>query len=119
MGQAVKLIANAVDNDILSDQEIRDVEVPSVVQMAASGATVDDQVGLRLGKSIIFPDGNINIEESADVLHGFGSGRDTLVESIVIGPGKLRLPIVVVTAEVQVLVQVDPLDPTFAISGQA
>jgi len=117
MGQAIRLISNAADNDILSDQEIRDVLVPSVVSMAASAVAESDRVGLRLGKTLILPDSQCNIEESADVLHGFQSGRDTLVDKIVIGPGSLRLPTPTVGTELQVLVQVDPLNPEFAISG--
>lgn len=117
MGQALRLIGNAANNDILSDQEIRDVLVPSVVSLAASATAESDRVGLRLGKTIILQDGQCNVEESADVLHGFASGRDTLVDKIVIGPGSLRLPTPTVGTEMQILIQVDPLDPQFAISG--
>ena len=117
MGQALKILVATANNDILSDQEIRDVLVPSVVSLAAAGVNVGDQIGLRLGKTLILPDSNTNIEEAADVVHGFASGRDTLVDKIVIGPGSLRAPVPTVATEIQVLFQVDPLDPSFAISG--
>ena len=96
----------AVTNDALADQDIRTVEVPSIVNLWASGATAGDQLGLRLDKTIIMDDGDVNIEIAVDVVD---TDRDQLVFNSVVGPGRLRIPIPTLTAEVQFLISVEPI----------
>jgi len=96
----------AVNADLLSDQDIRDITVPSTVSMAASSVTKTDQIGLRLNRTIILDDGVMNIEASADVVD---VQRDRLVDETVIGPGVLRMPVPVLTTEGQVWIQAEPI----------
>lgn len=96
----------AVTNDALSDQDIRTVDVPSIVNMWASCVTNGDLCGLRLDKTIIMDDGECNIEVSADVID---VDRDQLIFDTVVGPGELRLPVPTLTTELQFLISVEPI----------
>ena len=96
----------AVTNDALSDQDIRVVEVPSVVNLWASSVTNGDQIGLRMGKTIIMDDGECNIEISADVVD---TDRDQLVFNSVVGAGTLRVPVPTLTTELQFIISVEPI----------
>ena len=100
-----RLAVSATTNDALSDQDIRTVEVPSVVNLWASSVTNGDQAGLRLDKTIIMDDGEVNIESSADVID---TERDHLVFHTVVGRGTLRVPVTVST-ELQFLISVEPI----------
>ncbi len=101
-----RLGIGAVTNDALSDQDIRTVEGPSVVNLWASSVTNGDQIGLRLDKTIIMDDGECNIEASADVID---TNRDQLVFNTVVGAGELRLPVPTLTTELQFLISVEPI----------
>ena len=101
-----RLAVTAVTNDALSDQDIRTVEVPSVVNLWSSSVTKSDQIGLRLDKTIIMDDGTNNIESSADVID---VDRDHLVFHTVVGRGTLRVPVPTLTTELQFLISVEPI----------
>ena len=101
-----RLAVAAVTNDALSDQDIRTVEVPSVVNLWASSQNNGDQIGLRLDKTIIMDDGELNIESSADVID---ADRDHMVFHTVVGRGTLRVPIPTVANEVQFMISVEPI----------
>jgi len=95
----------AVTNDALADQDIRTVDGPSVVNMWASSVTNGDQCGLRLDKTIIMDDGEVNIEIAADVID---VARDQLIFNTLVGKGSLRLPVPTLTTELQFLLSVEP-----------
>jgi len=101
-----RLGITAVTNDALSDQDIRTVEVPSVVNLWASSVTNGDQIGLRLDKTVIMDDGECNTI-AGDILDC--SGFDQLVFNTVVGPGTLRVPVPTLTTELQFLISVEPI----------
>lgn len=92
--------------DAIATEEIRRVEVPSVVNLWASSVTNGDQIGLSLNRTEIMPADECNIEASADVID---TSRDQLVFNTVVGAGQLRVPIPTVTTEVQFLLSVEPI----------
>jgi len=95
----------ATTNDALADQDIRNVDVPSVVNFWASSVTNGDQVGLRLDKTIIMDDGEVNTV-AADIID---AQADQLVFNTVVGAGRLRVPVPVLTTELQFLISVEPI----------
>ena len=97
---------SATTNDALADQDIRTVEVPSVVNLWASAVTVTDTIGLRLDKTIIMDDGTANV--SAAAVGMVDTDRDGLVFDSVVGPGTLRLPCTVTTSLI-FLISVEPI----------
>ena len=101
-----RIDVGTVTNDAISTDEIRRVEVPSVVNMWASCVTNGDTIGLLLNKTEIMATDEMNIEISADVID---TGRDQLVFDTVVGEGQLRVPIGAVTTEVQFLLSVEPV----------
>lgn len=100
-----RLGVTTVTNDVLSDQDIRTVEVPSVVNLWASSVTNGDQIGLRLDKTIIMDDGECNTV-AGDVID---VSQDQLVFNTVVGPGTLRVPVPTVGTELQFLISVEPI----------
>jgi len=101
-----RLGITAVTADALSDEDIRNIERPSVVNLWASCVTNGDRIGLRLNRSIIMDDGEANVEASADVID---TERDQLVFNSVVPVGRLRVPVPTVTTEIQFIVTVDPV----------
>lgn len=101
-----RIDVGAVTNDAISTDEIRRVEVPSVVNMWASSVTNGDTIGLLLNKTEIMATDEMNIEISADVID---ISRDQLVFDTIVGEGQLRVPIGAVTTEVQFLLSVEPV----------
>ena len=95
----------AVSGDALANEEIRRVEVPSLVNLWASCVTAGDSLGLLLNSTEIMPADECNIEASADVID---TGRDQLVFNTLVGRGQLRVPITAVTTELQFLLSVEP-----------
>ncbi len=93
---ARRLLVAATTNDALSDQDIRTVEVPSVVNLWAACATLTDTIGLRLDKTIILDDSICNIRTAAVSLNHISD--DGLVFDSVVGPGTLRVPVTVTTS---------------------
>jgi len=101
-----RLLVSATTNDALSDQDIRTVEVPSVVNMWASTVTVTDTIGLRLDKTIIMDDGTGNIRAAAvGLVH---TSDDQLVFNSVVGAGTLRVPATVTTSLI-FIISVEPI----------
>lgn len=101
-----RALVSATTNDALSDQDIRTVEVPSVVNLYATAVTVTDTIGLRLDKTIIMDDGTANV--SAAALGMVDTGRDQLVFDTVVGAGTLRMPVTVTTSAIY-LISVEPI----------
>jgi hypothetical protein len=101
-----RLAVTAVTADAIATEEIRRVEVPSIINFWAAGVTNGDQVGLLLNRTEILPSGEINIEIAADVID---TSRDQLLFNTVIGRGQLRIPVPAVTTEVQFLLSVEPI----------
>ena len=102
-----RLLVSAVTNDALADQDIRTVEVPSIVNMWATAVTVTDTVGLRLDKTIIMDDGTANV--SAAALGMVDVERDQLVFDSVVGPGTLRVPVATLTTSLILMISVEPI----------
>jgi len=96
-----RALVSATTNDAISDQDIRTVLGPSVVNLFASAVTVTDTIGLRLGKTIIMDDGTANV--SAAAVGMVDTDRDQLVFDTVIGAGTLRLPCTVTTSLIYLL----------------
>ena len=102
-----RLLVSAVTNDALADQDIRTVEVPSVVNLWASAVTVTDTIGLRLDKTIIMDDGTANV--SAAALGLVQVQEDQLVFNSVVGPGTLRVPVATLTTSLIFIISVEPI----------
>ena len=101
-----RLLVSATTNDALSDQDIRTVEGPSVVNLFATSVTVTDTIGLRLDKTVIMDDGTCNV--SAAAVGMVDIARDQLVFNTVVGQGTLRLPVTVGTSAIFVI-SVEPI----------
>jgi len=93
-----RLLVAATTGDALSDQDIRTVETPSVVNLWGGGVTLTDNIGLRLDKTIIMDDGIMNIRAAA--ISVVLIDQDGLVFDSVVGPGQLRVPITVTTSAI-------------------
>jgi len=102
-----RLLVSAVTNDALADQDIRTVEVPSVVNLWASAVTVTDTIGLRLDKTIIMDDGTANVRAAALGLVNIQD--DQLVFDSVVGPGTLRVPVATLTTSLILIISVEPI----------
>lgn len=102
-----RLKISAVTNDALADQDIRTVEVPSVVNLWATSVTVTDQLGLRLDKTVIMDDGTVNVAAAA--LGMVDTDRDQLLFNTVVGPGTLRLPVSTLTTSAIIMISVEPI----------
>jgi len=102
-----RLLVSAVTGDALSDEDIRNVEEPSVVNMWASCVTVTDEIGLRLDKTIIMDAGTANIRAAAvGLVH---TSDDQLVFNSVVGPGRLRIPVPTLTTSLIFIISVEPI----------
>jgi len=101
-----RLLVSVTTNDAIADQDIRTVEVPSVVNMWASAVTVTDTIGLRLDKTVIMDDGTANV--SAAAVGMVDTDRDQLVFNSVVGPGTLRVPVTVTTSLI-FIISVEPI----------
>jgi hypothetical protein len=95
----------AVTADALSTEDIRLVEVLSRVNFWASSVTNGDQTGLRLNKTIIMDDGEVNTI-AGDVID---TSMDQLVFNTVVGAGQLKVPVPTVNTELQFLISVEPV----------
>jgi len=97
----------AVSPDALSDEDIRLVEVPSIVNLIVSSVTNGDLVGLRLNKTIIMDNGECNTI-AGDIIDAM---MDRMVFNSVVGPGQLKVPVPTLTTELQFLISVEPILP--------
>ena len=93
---ARRLLVAATTSDALSDQDIRTVDGPSVVNLWAGGVTLTDTIGLRLDKTIILDDSICNIRAAA--ISVVLIDQDGLVFDSVVGAGTLRVPVTVTTS---------------------
>jgi len=100
-----RLGVGAVTNDALANEDIRLVEVLSRVNFWASSVTNGDLAGLRLNKTIIMDDGEVNTI-AGDIID---TSMDQLVFNTVVGPGQLKVPVPTVTTELQFLISVEPV----------
>lgn len=98
-------VVTAATDDAIANDEIRRVEVPSIVNLWASCVTKGDKLSLFLNKVEIYPSDNVNIEASADVID---TDRDQLVFNALVGEGQLRAGVAAVTTELQFLLSVEP-----------
>ena len=101
-----RFLVTATTNDALSNEDIRTVEIASVVNLWATGVTVTDEIGLRLDKTVIMDDGTMNVSAAAAGM--VDVARDQLVFDTVVGPGQLRLPVTVTTSAI-FLLSVEPI----------
>lgn len=97
----------AVTADALSDEDIRLVEVPSIVNLMVSSVTNGDLCGLRLNKTIIMDNGEVNTI-AGDIID---ADMDRMVFNSVVGPGQLKIPVPTLTTELQFLISVEPILP--------
>ncbi len=97
----------AVTADALSDEDIRRVEMRSIVNLSASSVTNGDNIGLRLNKTLIMDDGECNTI-AGDIIDVM---MDRLVANTLVGRGELKVPVAVLTTELQFWIQVDPIIP--------
>jgi len=95
----------AVTTDALSTEDIRLVEQPSILNMSASSVTNGDQVGVRLNKTVIMDDGEVNTI-AGDIIDVM---MDRLIANSFIGTGQLRVSVPVLTTELQFWLQVEPV----------
>jgi len=102
-----RLLVSAVTGDAIAAEDIRNVTIPSVVNLWASCVTVTDQIGLRLDKTIIMDDGLMNIHAAA--LGLVNSDSDQLVFNTIVGEGTLRVPVPILTTSLIFLLSVEPL----------
>ena len=100
-----RLGITAVTSDALATEDIRLVEVLSRVNFWSSSVTNGDQCGLRLNKTIIMDDGEVNTV-AGDVLD---TSMDQLVFNTVVGAGQLKVPVPTVNTELQFLISVEPV----------
>jgi len=102
-----RLGVTATTNDALSDEDIRLVEVPSILNFAVSSVTNGDLVGVRLNKTIIMDDSEVNTI-AGDIIDAM---MDRMIFNSVIGTGQLKVPVPTLTTELQFLVSVEPILP--------
>ena len=103
----------AVNNDVLSDEDIRTVDGPSIVNLSASSVTNGDTIGLRLNKTVIMDEGECNTI-AGDIID---VPMDRLVANTLVGAGELRIPVNTLTTELQFWLQVDPIVPDAPAPG--
>lgn len=101
-----RLGVTAVTGDAIATEEIRRVDRLSTVNFWAASVTNGDQVGVLLNRTEIMPAGEVNIEASADVID---TDRDQLIFNSLVGAGQLRVPVPVLTTELQFLLSVEPV----------
>ena len=102
-----RLLVSAVTGDALADEDIRNVEVASEVNLWATSVTVTDELGLRLDKTIIMDAGTVNVAAAA--LGMVDTDRDQLVFNSLVGPGRLRVPVPTLTTSLIFIISVEPV----------
>lgn len=101
-----RIVRTTTTSDALADEEIRRVEVPSILNFWAACVTEGDEVGLFLNRTEILPADNVNVESSSGVVD---TSRDQLLFNTRIGRGQLRVPVPAVTTELTFLISVEPI----------
>jgi len=100
-----RLGVTAVSGDVLANEVIREVLVPSVVNLWGSSVTNGDELGLFLDRTSIMESGECNTI-AGDVID---ASADQLVFNTVVGRGNLRIPVPTLTTELQFLLSVEPI----------
>lgn len=108
-----RLAVVAVTADALSDEDIRTVDGPSILNVSASSVTNGDTFGIRLNKTVILDEGEVNTV-SGDIID---VPMDALIRNTLIGAGELRAPVNALTTELQFWLQVDPIVPGMPAPG--
>ncbi len=103
----------AVSADVLSDEDIRIVETMSIVNLAISSVTNGDLAGLRLNKTIIMDNGEVNTI-AGDIID---ASMDRMIFNSLVGPGELKIPVPTLTTELQLLLSVEPIIPGMPAPG--
>jgi len=102
-----RLLVSAATADALADEDIRNVDQPSVVNMWATAVTVTDEIGLRLDKTVIMDAGTANVAAAAVGM--VDTDRDQLVFNTLVGPGRLRINVPTLTTSLIFLISVEPV----------
>lgn len=102
-----RLLVSAVTGDALADEDIRNVEAPSEINMWATAVTVTDEIGLRLDRTIIMDAGTANVSAAASGM--VDTDRDQLVFNSLVGPGRLRVPVPTLTTSLIFIISVEPV----------
>jgi len=102
-----RLLVSAATADALADEDIRNIETPSVVNLWATCVTVTDEIGLRLDKTVIMDAGTCNIRAAAVGL--VLASDDQLVFNTIVGAGRLRINVPTLTTSLIFLVSVEPI----------
>jgi len=93
---ARRLLVATTDNDALSDENIRTVLRASTVSLWAGCVTLTDTIALFLDSTEIIAAGIMNIRAAA--ISFIDISADGLLFDHIIGPGQLRVPVVVTTS---------------------
>lgn len=105
-----RLLIAAVTPDALAAENIRDVpDGLNRVSLWATAVNVADEIGLTLDRTEIMAPGTANVSAAATGM--VDTGRDQLVFESLVGGGKLKIPVPIVTASVIVLISVEPVVP--------
>jgi hypothetical protein len=101
-----RALVSATTTDALQNELIKDVEVPSIINLFATAVTVTDNIGLNLDKTTIMASGTANVSAAAAGM--VDVGRDQLIFNSVVGRGRLRMPVTVTTSLIYLL-SVEPI----------
>jgi len=101
-----RFLVSASNTDVLANEEIREVIEASSVSLWATSVTVTDTIGLQQGRTIIMDAGTCNVSAAAAGM--VDTNRDQLVFGTLVGPGTLRIPVIVNTSLILLLV-VEPI----------
>jgi len=102
-----RLLVSATTSDALSNQLIRTVDRPSVVNLWASAVTVTDEIGLALDSTTIMEPGTANV--SAAAVGMVDIARDQLVFDAIVGRGRLRINIPTLNTSLIFIISVEPI----------
>jgi len=104
----VRRLVSAVTADDLATLDIRNIEVPSVVNLWASAVTVTDTIGMSIGRVEIMPSGTANVRAAAVGL--VLTSDDQLLFNTLVGPdiGDLKIFINTLTTSLIYVLSVEP-----------
>jgi len=105
---SLRLLVSATNADVLADQIIRKITVPSIVNLWASCVTVTDTIGLTWGPlaAQILAQGTMNIRAAAvGLVH---VNEDQLLFNSLLGVGELQMPVNTLTTSLIFILSVEP-----------
>lgn len=100
-----RIAVTAVTTDALATEDIRLIEQPSILNFSCSSVTNGDQAGVRLNKTVIMDDSEVNTI-AGDVID---TNMDRMIANSFVGTGQLRVSVPTVNTELQFWVQVEPV----------